>query len=154
MSKCLGEVAQRRPGVGIYFFGEQTEIAGSAEQAFEQVFGFIELAASGQIIDPPESADREGAFPALHPVIPVLVTVDQVAADQLFDDAVIGRDHPGIADLFVAEASHQQHGGIEAVAAKLADVAAEFGVEPLSLDDLADRFPFALELQRGAARDE
>src|SRR6185312_4166963 len=85
-------------------------------------------------------------------VIPVLVTVDKVAVDQAFDDTVIGRHHPGIADLFVAKTSHQQNRGIEAVAAKLARVAVEFGVEPLSLDDLADRFQFALE--RSAAAPE
>src|ERR1700732_335865 len=144
MSECLWKITQSRPGIGIYFFGEQTEIAGSAEQALEQVFGIIDLAASGQKVDPPESADRKGAFPALHPVIPVLVTVDEVAANQLLGDAVIGRDHSGIADLFVAEASHLQHGGIEAVAAQLADVAAQLGVEPLGLDDLADRFLLVL----------
>src|SRR5438094_10523662 len=123
MSKCLGEVTQRCPGIGIYFFGKQTEIVSSAEQAFEQVFGFIEPAASGQIVDPPESADCKGAFRALHPVIPVLVTVDELAADQLLDDAVIGRDHPGIADLLVAETSHQQRRSVEPVAVQLADIA-------------------------------
>ena len=131
MSECLGEVAQCCPGIGIYFFGEKTEIARSAEQVFEQLFGFIESAASGQIVDPPESADPEGAFSARHPVIPLLVTVDQVAANQLFDDAIISRDHPGIANLLVAEAAHLQQGGVEAVATKLADIASEFSTEPL-----------------------
>src|SRR6478609_9040126 len=105
MSKCLGEVAQRGPSIRIYFFGEQTEIAGSAEQVFEELFGFIEPAAAGQIVDPPESADCKGAFLTLHPVVSVFVTVDEVATDQLLDDAVIGRDYPGIADLLVAETS-------------------------------------------------
>ena len=42
-----GKLPNAAPGIGIYFFGEQTEITSSAEQAYEQVFGFIELAASG-----------------------------------------------------------------------------------------------------------
>ena len=130
MSKCLRKVTQRRPSVRVYFFGEQTEIVRSPEQTFEQAFGFIDLASPGQIIDPPEGADRKSAFPAVHSVIPMRVTVDEVAADQLLDDAVIGRRHPGIADLSVAETSHLQHRDIEAIAAKLARVAVSSVLNP------------------------
>src|SRR5687768_9062726 len=62
MGEALREIAQRRAAVGIDLLAEQAEIAGVAEQVFEEPFGLIEIAAAREVVDRPEAADAEGAF--------------------------------------------------------------------------------------------
>src|SRR6185312_16826360 len=76
MGKRLREVAQCGIAVRVNFLCEQTEIAAPAEKALEQFVSLVDLPEPRQVVHPPERADSESPFPALHPVIAVFIAVD------------------------------------------------------------------------------
>ena len=68
VGECLWEVAEQLTGGGVDLFGEQADVVGEADEAFEERACPVQFADLGQALDEPERADGEGSFAAFEAV--------------------------------------------------------------------------------------
>lgn len=86
MRERLRKIAERRTRGRVDLLGEETEVVGEGEDAFQQRVRASGIACSREILDEPEAADAERSLAAGQPVGSRFVAVEQpIRAEALAD---------------------------------------------------------------------
>src|SRR5215203_3953310 len=138
MGERLGKVAEGSSSLGINLLREQSDVVGECKNAVERPLRAFAVAAPCQVIDRPEAADPESAFPRLQAVTAGLVSVEETVASEPLVNEVERPAHARIVRFLVSKASHEQQRRVDPVSIELAHVAAKAFIEASHLDHRAD----------------
>ena len=108
----------------------------------------VAVAAPSQVIDRPEAADPESAFPRRQAVTARLVPVEETVASEPRMDEVERPAHARIVRSFVSKASHEQQRRVHPVSIELAHVATKAFIEAPRLYHRADLVALLPEARR------
>src|SRR5688572_4777782 len=100
MGEGLREIAEGGARGDVDLLAIEPEIVGMGEHVLEAPLGSVELAALGEIVDRPETADAERTLDAIDAVEPLVAIQQAVAAEPLVDP-VVGRAHAWITRVLV-----------------------------------------------------